>query len=350
MPVRDKDSSASQSPSSLEPEQRCAHPGASPSASVTPEDGLRTTSSVTLFVCTNSARPGVAPSSGGRQRPLPLPVEWPFSAHEIEVPCTGKLQPEHLLKAFEAGADLVCVIACAALLVRENVEPILPLVARDRNRIALQSDALGAALLGVANVLCVSGDHQSLGVSPQAAGAFDVDPVQLLQALMAMRDEGILLGGERLAPPPALFLGAVAQPFLRPMKLNLLQTGKKVAAGAQFLLTHPVWDLAGFAEWMSAVRDAGLHERAAILASVRPLATAEEAEALQKRHKAAALPDAVIARLRAASDPAREGIAIAAELAAGAREIPGVRGIHILSAGREDAVAPILEQAGLARA
>jgi methylenetetrahydrofolate reductase (NADPH) len=158
-----------------------------------------------------------------------------------------------------------CALSTAALLLRENVEPILPLVARDRNRIALQSDALGAATLGVANLLCLSGDHQTLGVAPQAACAFDMDPVQLLAALKAMRDEGVLLGGERLAPPPAFFLGAVAHPYLRPLKLNLVQTGKKVAAGAQFLLTQALWDEAGFAEWMSAVRDAGLHERAYIL-------------------------------------------------------------------------------------
>jgi methylenetetrahydrofolate reductase (NADPH) len=238
-------------------------------------------------------------------------------------------------------------LACAVLLLKENVEPILPLVVRDRNRIALQSDALGAAVLGVNNILCLSGDHQTLGVCPPAAGAFDVDPVQLLQALKAMRDEGVLLGGEHLASPPGLFLGAVAHPYARPLKLNLLQTGKKVAAGAQFLITQPLWDMAGFAEWMGAVRDAGLHERARILASVRPLDTAEQAEALRKRHAAAALPDALIARLRKASDPRKEGIAACAELAAQAKDIAGVRGIHVLSAGRADAVAPILEQAGL---
>jgi methylenetetrahydrofolate reductase (NADPH) len=243
-----------------------------------------------------------------------------------------------------------CALSCAALLLGEKIDPVLPLVVRDRNRIALQSDALGAAVLGVSNVLCLSGDHQSLGVSPSAAGAFDVDPVQLLQALKAMRDDGVLLGGERLAPPPALFLGAVAHPDARPMKLNLLQTEKKVAAGAQFLLTQAVWDAAAFAEWMKAVRDAGLSERTHILASVRPLADAGDVEAIRKRHPAAAIPDAVADRLRKAASPAREGIAICAELAATLKEVPGIRGVHILSAGREDAVTSILEQAGLTRA
>jgi methylenetetrahydrofolate reductase (NADPH) len=243
-----------------------------------------------------------------------------------------------------------CALASAALLVRENIEPILPLVVRDRNRIALQSDVLGASALGVANMLCVSGDHQSLGVCPQAAGAFDVDPLQLLQGLKAMRDEGVLLGGERLASAPGLFLAAVAHPFLRPLPFNLLQTKKKVAAGAQVLFTQPLWDMTGFAEWMTAVRDAGLHEKTHIVASVRPLASAEQAEALQKGHASAGISDAIIARMRKASNPAQEGIAICAEIAAKAKDIQGVRGIHILSAGREDALAPILSQAGLARA
>jgi methylenetetrahydrofolate reductase (NADPH) len=252
-------------------------------------------------------------------------------------------------------------LACAALFVGEKVEPVLPLVTRDRNRIALQSDVLGAAALGCRNILCVSGDHQTLGVCPQAAGAFDMDPLQLLLALKAMRDDGVLVGrvansthtgGERLAPPPALFLGAVVHPFLRPMKLNILQTKKKVAAGAQFLLTQPVWDMALLAEWMSAARDAGVLERAHVLVSVRPLVNAEQGETLQKRHKSAAIPDAILARLRKAGpDPSgKEGAAVCAELAAKAKEIQGVRGIHVLSAGREDALAPILEQAGLTRA
>jgi methylenetetrahydrofolate reductase (NADPH) len=238
-------------------------------------------------------------------------------------------------------------LACAALFAGEKVEAILPLVTRDRNRIALQSDVLGAAAIGCSNFLCVSGDHQTLGVCPQAAGAFDVDPVQLLQALKAMRDEGVLIGGERLAPAPALFLGATAHPYLRPMKLNLIQTKKKISAGAQFLLTQPVWDMALFAEWMNAARDARVLGPAQVLASVRPLANAEQGEALQKRHQAGAVPDAVIARLRKASDPAKEGIAACAELAAQAKEIKGVKGIHVCSAGREDALAAVLEQAGI---
>lgn len=240
-------------------------------------------------------------------------------------------------------------VSCAVQLLRENVDPILTLVVRDRNRIALQSDVLGAAALGVTNVLCLSGDHQSLGVSPEAAGAFDLDPIQLLQALKALRDDGVLLGGGRVDEPPALFLGAVANPYLHPMRLNLIQTKKKVNAGAQFLFTHPVWDVAGFAAWMTAVRDIGLCERTHIVASVRPLASLQQAETTQKRHPAA-IPEAVMARLRKATDSAKEGVAICAELAAQAKAVEGVRGIHILCGGLEETLAPILEQAGLRRA
>ena len=115
-------------------------------------------------------------------------------------------------------------LSCALQLLHQGIEPVLTLVTRDRNRIALQSDVLGAAALGVTNFFCVSGHHQSLGVAPEAASAFDIDPIQLLQSLAVMRDEGVLLGGERVDQPPALFLGAAAHPFLRPMALNLIQT------------------------------------------------------------------------------------------------------------------------------
>lgn len=243
-----------------------------------------------------------------------------------------------------------CALACAALLRQDGIEPILPLVTRDRNRIALQSDALGAALLGIANLLCVSGDHQSLGVSPQAAGAFDLDPTQVLLALKGLRDEGALMDGQRVSPPPALCLGAIAHPHLAPAKLNLLQMEKKAAAGAQFLITQPVWDAAGFAAWMARVREAGIHEKTAILAGVKLLSSAAGAAESSRRHAAAPVPEAVRDRIGKAADPAKEGIAICAELAAAAAGIEGVRGVHILSGGREDALAAVLQQAGLPHA
>jgi methylenetetrahydrofolate reductase (NADPH) len=240
-------------------------------------------------------------------------------------------------------------LSCALQLLHQGIEPVLTLVTRDRNRIALQSEVLGAAALGVTNFFCVSGHHQSLGVAPEAASAFDIDPIQLLQSLAAMRDEGVLLGGERVEPPPVLFLGAAAHPFLQPMGLNLIQTKKKVASGAQFLLTQPIWDVDGLAQWMTAVRDLGLCEKTHILATVGPLASVEEAEALRKQHPSA-IPESVVDRMRKATDAAREGVAICAEMAARAKDIEGIRGIHILSGDREETVTSVLQQAGLARA
>jgi methylenetetrahydrofolate reductase (NADPH) len=209
---------------------------------------------------------------------------------------------------------------------------------------------LGASLLGISNLLCLSGDHQSLGVSPQAAGVFDMDPTQVLLAMKGLRDDGALLGGQRVSPPPALFLGAIVHPHLAPMKLNLIQTEKKVAAGAQFLITQPLWDVASFEEWMGLVCKAGLHEKASIVASVRPLSSVAQAEALSKKHAASPVPEALLARMRKAADPAKEGLTICAELASKVKGIQGLRGIHILSGGREESLGTILEQAGLTRA
>jgi 5,10-methylenetetrahydrofolate reductase len=226
-------------------------------------------------------------------------------------------------------------LACAALMAREGQDAVLSMVTRDRNRIALESDVMGAAALGVGGVLCLSGDHQSLGICPQAAGVYDIDSIQFTQLL-----KGWNVGG--------LLAGAVVHPYQRPLELNLLRLKKKVAAGADFLLTEAVFDLAGFNLWMDAVREAGLDKKTAIIASVLPLASVEKAEALRRRQTCGPLDEAVIARLAKASDPASEGVAMAAAMAAQLKTIPGVRGIHILSGGCEALAAGVIEAAGLA--
>lgn len=244
----------------------------------------------------------------------------------------------------EIGAS---ALACSSILAAAGVEPVLTISTRDRNRIALQSDVLGAAMLGVTNILCLSGDHQSLGVCPEAAGAFDMDSTQFVQALAAMRDEGVLLSNRPLSPAPALFVGAVAHPHLQPQELAMIGLRKKVEAGADFLITEPVFDIEGFALWMSTVRDAGLHERTHIIAGVRPLASAQQSELLQARKGASLIPDDVVARLRESDDPSREGIGICAEIATQVKGIEGVRGVHVLSSGLDGAVAEVLDRAGL---
>ena len=226
-------------------------------------------------------------------------------------------------------------LACAALLAREGREAVLSMVTRDRNRIALESDALGASALDIGAILCLSGNHQSLGVCPQAAGANDIDSIQLAQALKSLE-------------LPEMLVGAVAHPYQQPLELNLLRLKKKIAAGVDFLLTQPVFDLAGFTLWMDSVRAAGLDKRAAIIASVLPLTSVDKAEALRQRQTYGPLDEAVIVRLGKASDAAKEGLAMAAEIAAQLKTVPGVRGIHILSGGCEALANGVIEAAGLA--
>ena len=229
-------------------------------------------------------------------------------------------------------------MACAAMLASSGRPSVLSMVTRDRNRIALVSDAQGAAALGVEGIFCLSGDHQSLGASPQAAGVYDIDSIQLTQILKRLMREG---------PMPELPLGACAHPYQKPMELSLLRLRKKIAAGTGFLLTQAVFDLAGFAAWMDAVRAAGLDAKAAIIPSVLPLGSVEQAKVLGRRGTYGPVPESVIARLASASDSAREGIAIAAEMAEKLKAVPGIRGIHILSGGSESAAAAVMAQAGL---
>jgi methylenetetrahydrofolate reductase (NADH) len=239
-------------------------------------------------------------------------------------------------------------LACAAILAGEGRESILSMVTRDRNRIALESDALGAASLGIGAVLCLSGTHASLGVCPQAAGVHDVDSIQLTQALKVMTSQGKGFGDRAVDPRPALVLGAVAHPYQRPLELNLLRLKKKIAAGADFLLTQAVFDVPGFSSWMDAVRAVGLEKKVAIIASVLPLTSVAQAKALAQRQTYGPVGQAAVARLEKASDPMKEGVAMASEAAARLKAIPGVRGVHILCGGCESLAAKVIEQAALA--
>ncbi len=239
-------------------------------------------------------------------------------------------------------------LACAAILAGEGRDSVLSMVTRDRNRIALESDALGAASLGIGAVLCLSGAHQSLGVCPQASGVHDIDSIQLTQGLKILTSQGMGFSDRSTDPRPELLLGAVAHPYQRPLELNLLRLRKKIAAGADFLLTQAVFDLPAFTEWMDAVRAAGLEKEVAIIASVLPLTSLERAKALAERQTYGPVGAAAIARLSKASNPLEEGVAMAAEAAAQLKAVPGVRGIHILSGGHESLAAKVIEQAALA--
>jgi methylenetetrahydrofolate reductase (NADPH) len=238
-------------------------------------------------------------------------------------------------------------LACAAMLAGEKQQPVLSIITRDRNRIALEGDVLGASALGIGSVLCLSGEHQSLGASPQAAGAYDIDSVQLMQGIKRMCEGGVDFAGRKLSSSPEMLIGAAAHPYLRPMELNLLRLKKKILAGATFLMTQAVFDLTGFNEWMDAVRAAGIDKQVAIIASVLPLSSVEQAKHLAAKKTYGPVPADVIGRLSKAAVAGKEGIAIAAEMARKIKTIPGVRGIHILCGGCESSAATVIQEAGI---
>ncbi len=268
---------------------------------------------------------------------------------------------EAIAKALNGGMQAVNVadnpygivassLAGSVALNRSGVEPVFQLVTRDRNRIALQSDLLGAASLGIKNVLCLSGYHQVLTGCPESANVYDIDSIQLLAAVVRMRDEGVLLDGTKIEGDFTMLAGAVANPYLRPIELNILRLAKKVDAGARFIQTQAVFDVQGFAEWLGAARTEGITEKTAILAGVLPLNDATEAQKLRESHTDFQIPDEIISRMKAAGDKGaqqKEGLVIGAEIIREIKNMEGVRGVHILSGGKETAVPELLAASGL---
>ena len=238
-------------------------------------------------------------------------------------------------------------LAGSLALDRSGVEPVVQFVTRDRNRMALQSDILGAASLGIKNVLCLSGYHQTLTACPESANVYDIDSIQLCAAVTQMCNEGVLLDGTKIEQDINMLVGAVANPYMRPMALNMMRLAKKVEAGAKFIQTQAIFDLTALGQWLDAARSEGLTERTAILAGVLPLSDAAEAEHLRDTFTDFRIPDAVIDRLKSAADPKAEGLAIATETIAQIKTLDGVRGIHILSGGKEAIVPELTKAAGL---
>ena len=241
-------------------------------------------------------------------------------------------------------------LAAALGMVDAGVEPIYEIVTRDRNRIAIQSDLLGAASLGIKNVLCLSGYHQTLTDSPESANVYDIDSIQLIAAVKALCEKGILLGGRPVAGEFSMLIGAAANPDVRPLELNILRLAKKVEAGAAFIQTQAVFNVESFAQWLDAARDEGITDRVAILAGVMPLSGVAEAVRLRETFTDFRIPDAVIERLKAAGDAEsqkKEGAKICAEIMSRIRGMDGLRGVHILSGGKEAVVPEVLAAAGL---
>jgi methylenetetrahydrofolate reductase (NADPH) len=236
-----------------------------------------------------------------------------------------------------------------ALLVTAGYEAIYQMSCRDRNRIALQGDLLGAAALGVKNVLCLTGDDVTAGDQPQAKRVFDFDSLHLLRTISIMRDEGKFLSGRAITSPPQVFLGAAENPFAPPLDWRPQRLAKKVAAGAEFIQTQYVFDVPPFERFMARVRDLGLHERVYILAGVGPLRSPKTAEFMRSKVPGVVIPDAVVDRL-AKTPKARwldEGMTICVEIMEQVRRIEGVAGVHVMAYRQEEMVAEIIRRAGL---
>jgi len=237
-------------------------------------------------------------------------------------------------------------IAASCLVLGEGVEPIPQMTCRDRNRIAIQSDLLGASALGLRNMLILSGDHQRFGNHPQSKNVFDVDSVQLLGALRNQAENNVFMSGAKTKVPAQFFLGATANPFADPEELQLIRLEKKINAGARYIQTQAIYNIERFASWMKKVRERGLHEKAYILAGIVVNKSQKSIE-MTSIVPGMDIPEQLIERMRGAQDKQAEGVAIALELIEGIRQVEGVSGIHIMAIGWEEIVPTLLEKAGL---
>lgn len=244
--------------------------------------------------------------------------------------------------------------ATALLVQAQGLEPVMQITCRDRNRIAIQSDILGAAAHGIHNILCLTGDHQCFGNHPTSKNVFDLDSIQLIAMLKAMRDDGVFACGEEIktskkadVKPPRVFIGAAANPFGDPFEFRVVRLAKKVAAGADFIQTQCIYDMERFAEWMKQARNRGLHEKTRIMAGVTPLKSVGMAKYMRDSVAGMIVPDSYIDRLGKAENAAEEGIAICVEQMRQLREIEGVAGVHLMAIEWEHKVKGIVEKAGL---
>ena len=264
----------------------------------------------------------------------------------------------HLLKGYVDAVNVtdnqtaivrLSSIAACVLLLEMGLEPVMQMVTRDRNRIALQSDIMGAYSLGIRNILCLSGDHQKFGSQPDALGVFDIDSINLLRVVQTMRGEGKDMSGFELDEPPRMFVGAAANPFADPLEYRVIRLAKKVAAGADFIQTQCVYNLPRFRDWMRMLREEGLTEKVFILAGVTPLKSVGMANYMVDNVAGMDIPESVIKRMSDApkGKVREEGIKICLETISELRQIDGVRGIHIMAIESEERVPEIVTAAGL---
>lgn len=237
--------------------------------------------------------------------------------------------------------------AAAVIAQKEGLEPILQLVLRDRNRIALQADLLGASALGIRNVLCLRGDDPRSGNEKDAMGVYDLNTEEMIAAYRGLRDRGLLFGGDRVGAPPRVFIGAAANPFAGSPEDSFANLRGKVTAGADFVQTQAIYDVDAFEEWMRLVRKEWLHERVHILAGVIPLKSAKTARFMAEKVPGVVIPREIIERLDRAADPKAEGLQIALRTVGDLRRIEGVHGVHIMAVNWEEIVPALVREAGL---
>ncbi|MFV0386709.1 methylenetetrahydrofolate reductase [Paracoccus sp. (in: a-proteobacteria)] len=313
----------------------------------------------------NAIRPYVRPPEGSKSgSALELALRAGEFAVTSELNPPDSADPADVFAAAEPRADAtdainatdasganchLSSIGICSLLTRKGLGTVYQISCRDRNRIAIQGDVLGAAAMGVRNVLCLTGDDVGAGDQPGARPVFDFDSVSLIRAICTIRDRGEFLSGRKVTKPPHLFIGAAENPCVDPVEWRPERLAKKVGAGADFIQTNYIFDLPRFEAFMRRVRDLGLDRKVYILAGVGPLASAKAARWMRTNVPGIHIPDDVIARLEGAQDPGEEGRRICVELIRQIRAIQGVAGVHIMAYRREHLVADILREAGIAR-
>lgn len=239
-------------------------------------------------------------------------------------------------------------LAGSLILLQMDMEPIMQMTCRDRNRIGLQSDVLGATALGVRNILCLTGDHQSFGNHPAAKGVFDIDSIQLLQIIKNMRDAGIFQSGDPLlGKRPCVFLGAAANPYADPFEFQVDRVRKKIDAGAEFIQTQSVYNIEKFSRWMDDVRSQGLDKKVHILAGVTPLKSVKMTERMKFHVPGTDVPDMMYEQIKNAFDPAKEGYQIALQTIRELKDIKGIHGIHITALFWEEIIPSLVNDSGL---
>ena len=240
-------------------------------------------------------------------------------------------------------------IAACVHLANMGLEPVMQMVTRDRNRIALQSDIMGAWSLGMKNILCLTGDHQSFGSQPDALNVFDIDSMNLVRTVRTMREEGTDMSGFELKGAPRMFIGAAANPFADPFEYRIIRLAKKIDAGADFIQTQCVYNMERFREWMKIAVEEGLTEKVHILAGVTPMKSEGMAKYMAKRVAGMDVPEPLIKRMGGVEKAraAEEGVTICLETIAELREMEGVHGIHLMAIEWEEIVGEIVESAGL---